>query len=231
MIKVIVFDGGGTLVASLPKPERINNILMSQGYKLGLNKINDAFFLSRDIAKLLREKGLIKLDGDGYLVENEIRMMLLGFEGKIVTRLAKKICREMLAAGKTKPYPETVKVLNSLKKRRYRVGILTAGTVGGYRTKLRELSLLKYFDFIVGEDTTNAPKPDPRAYKYIISIAKCEPREILFVGNEFVNDYREPRRHKMNAVLVDRENRYGKNVTKIGTLLPLSNNTFLSRFK
>jgi hypothetical protein len=51
MIKVVVFDAQGTLFNSIPKSEKIRNILESQGYKKGLEEIDRAFFLSKRISK------------------------------------------------------------------------------------------------------------------------------------------------------------------------------------
>lgn len=229
MIKVVVFDAQGTLFNSIPKSEKIRNILESQGYRKGLKEIDRAFFLSKRVAKLLHAKGLIKLDEEGYLLENEVRLILLGFTDKEASTLAKVINRQWTKAGKRTPYPETRKVIEALSNK-YTIGLLTAGAVLSYKSTLDETGLGKYFSFVVGEDTTNIPKPDPKAYMHVIDKAGCKADEILFVGDDLINDYEGPIKSGMNAVLVDRENTCNKNILKIKNLTPLLDDAFLSRF-
>ncbi len=227
MIKVIVFDAQGTLFSSLSKGEKIQKILNSQGHKKSIAEINNAFMLSKRIANLLHSKGIIKLDNEGYLVENEIRLMLLGFEDNDAIALAKVVNVQWTQAGDRKLYPEVMGVLDSLKSR-YRLGILTAGAATSYNETLKQAGLTDYFSFVVGEDTTNVPKPNPLAYKHVIAQSKCRANEILFVGDDIVNDYEGPKKSGMKAVLVDRERKYGKEIVRVDDLKPLSNAEFFS---
>ncbi|MCL4381170.1 HAD family hydrolase [Candidatus Marsarchaeota archaeon] len=227
MIKVIVFDGQGTLFSSLPKNEKIRNILKSEGYEMKLEEINKALPLSKSIANLLHSKNLIKLDDAGYLLENEIRLMLLGFANNEAMKLAKIINEKWTQAGKRTPYPEIEKVLKSL-KHKYKIGLLTAGSILSYNQTLEETGLSKYFSFVVGEDTINVPKPNPKAYAHVIEEAGCRANEILFVGDDFTNDYEGPTRSGMKAVLVDRENICKKEILKIKDLTPLLSNDFFA---
>ncbi|MCL4379418.1 HAD family hydrolase [Candidatus Marsarchaeota archaeon] len=228
MIKVIVFDAQGTLFSSISKSEKIGNILQSQGYKKDPIEIDRAFLLSKRIANLLHSKGLIKLDDAGYLLENEIRLILLGFTDKEAIPLAKVVNEQWTKASKRTPYLETKKVLDVL-SRKYKIGLLTAGAILSYKDTLEETGLAKYFSFVIGEDTTNVSKPDPRAYMYVIDKAGCKADEILFVGDDFINDYEGPTKHGMRAVLVDREHRCDKKILKIKDLTMLLNDEFFSR--
>jgi putative hydrolase of the HAD superfamily len=226
MIKVVVFDAQGTLFRSISKGEKIRSILESQGYKKGLAEIESAFILSKRISKLLHSRGLIKLDEEGYLIENEIRLMLLGFTDNEATALAKAVNEQWTASSQRIPYPETEKVLKSL-SRKYKIGLLTAGAISSYKTTLDDTGLGKYFSFVVGEDTTNVPKPDPKAYAHVIEKAGCKPEEILFVGDDPVNDYEGPQKSGMKAILVDRENTCDKKILKIRDLTALLDNISL----
>ena len=228
MIKVIVFDAEGTLFNSLPKDEKIRNILKSQGYDRNLEEIGNAFRLSKRIANLLHSNDLIKLDDSGYLLENEIRLMLLGFTDEESVTLARVMNEQWTKASNRTPYPETIDVLEALKNR-YRIGLLTAGAILSYSQTLKDMDLEKYFSFIIGEDTINVPKPDPKAYAYVIKKAGCNADEILFIGDNRVNDYEGPIRSGMRAVLVDRENTCKEDIAKINDLTPLLDNKFIAR--
>lgn len=227
MIKVIVFDAQGTLFSSLSKNEKIQSILKSQGYDKSIAEINSAFLLSKKITNLLHLKGMIKLDKKGYLLENEIRFMLLGFEDKKATALAKIANEQWTVAGNRKLYPEVIRVLNSLKNK-YKLGILTAGAAISYNETLKQTGISDYFAFVIGEDTTNVPKPDARAYRKVIVESGCKANEILFVGDDFINDYEGPKKSGMHAVLVDRKGEYKNNVMKIDDLQPLSTDKFFN---
>ncbi len=222
MIKVIVFDGEGTLFLSLPKARKIKNILEAEGHRRTLADIGRAFVLSKRIANLLRSKGPMRLDEQGYLLENEIRLMLLGFSDKEAPVLARTINARWTEAGHRTPYPETKIVLKSLKRRGYRLGLLTAGAILSYRETLKETGLSGYFSFIIGEDTLNVPKPDPRAYRYVIRKAGCEPGEILFVGDNLKTAYEGAIKSGMRAVLVSRKSRSNGLIAEISSLKPLA---------
>lgn len=222
MIKVIVFDGEGTLFSSLPKNKKIQNILKEKGYRRRLAEIDRAFLKAKRIANLLKSKGLTKLDSAGYLLENEIRLILLDFDDHEVAMLARIVNSQWTDAGNRTPYPETRIVLESLKRRKYKLGLLTAGAAISYRKTLRKLGLETYFSFVLGEDTVNAPKPDLRAYKRVIDEASCKPNEILFVGDNPTNDYSGPIASGMKAVLVDRANEHRDVPSRILNLAPLA---------
>ena len=229
MIKAIVFDGQGTLFHSVPKTEMIQNVLIAQGQERKLEEIEQAFLLSKKIAVKLHEKNIIQLNDEGYKIENEIRFMLLGFDEKESVRLAEIIGREWTNATSRTAYSETARVLEYLKNKGYKIGLLTAGVSSSYNITLKRLNLDPYFDLVVGEDTVNAPKPDPRAYAHTIEKLGCAPSEILFVGDHPINDYEGPRKSGMHSVLVDREGKHPKEMLKIKTLDALLEDSFLSR--
>ncbi|MCL5679778.1 MAG: HAD family hydrolase [Candidatus Marsarchaeota archaeon] len=230
MIKVIVFDAQGTLFSSISKNEKIRNVLKDQGYDKSIAEIDDAFAMSRRIAIMLRSKGIIKLDEAGYLIENEIRFMLLGFNDEQAEALAKIMNEKWTDASNRKPYPEVMEVLEHLQASGFRLGLLTAGAATSYTKTLEKEGLLKYFAFVFGEDTTNIPKPDPKAYKRVIKESKCGADEILFVGDDLINDYEGPRKSGMKAVLVDRNNEFGNDIAKISDLKPFMSDSFIKSF-
>ncbi len=173
----------------------------------------------------------MKLDDEGYLLGSEIRLLLLGFDEKESKRLAEVFNKEWTASSSRKPYPDVITVLKSLHNRKYKIGLLTAGTTTSYTETLKQFDMLKYFDFIAGEDTTNIPKPNPAAYSYVINKAGCKSEEILFVGDNLINDYEGPRKSGMKAILIDRENEHPEIESRITTLEPLLDDVYLNKAK
>ncbi|RLG56592.1 MAG: hypothetical protein DRN83_03725 [Hadesarchaea archaeon] len=91
----------------------------------------------------------------------------------------------------TKPYPDAESTLLYLKKKGYKLGLVTDtdGVDGAKRERMKRLELVKLFDVIVvgGEDTPR-PKPSPEPFLLAASRLGLNPNECAVVGDKPFTD-------------------------------------------
>jgi len=105
------------------------------------------------------------------------------------------------------PFPDAEPTLLQLQKRSYALGMITDtdGTPGLKRTRISNLSLLRYFQTIIvaGEDTPK-PKPDPQPFLLAAERLGVPPQECVVVGDKPYTDVRGAKASGMIAVRVFR---------------------------
>jgi len=78
---------------------------------------------------------------------------------------------------------EFIDLLNYLKQKSIKLGIVTGKGSETLKISLRLLKMDEYFDVLIsGDDTTN-PKPDPEGIIKALNILNISPERILFVGD------------------------------------------------
>lgn len=81
----------------------------------------------------------------------------------------------------------TNELLNKLKNK-YKLGILTNGTVFGQKGKLEHCLNLNLFDVVLISGETSFKKPQKELYEILINRLDLKPNEILMIGDNFSND-------------------------------------------
>lgn len=99
-------------------------------------------------------------------------------------------------------------VLHSLSKK-YRLGVVSNFMVQDGIEELLSLNrLVKHFDFIVTSIKDRWRKPHSHIYESAVERTQTSLENILFVGDDYLNDYIGPKNMGMKAVLLDRYNKY-----------------------
>jgi len=92
----------------------------------------------------------------------------------------------------TKPFPETIRVLEKLAEK-YRLGIIT-NTQGQKNTGAHRIALFpdieKFFEtIIIAGESGLPPKPDPQPFALCLEKMKIKnPSEAIYVGDDFEKD-------------------------------------------
>jgi putative hydrolase of the HAD superfamily len=63
----------------------------------------------------------------------------------------------------------------------------------------------RFFDFVVTSIRVGWRKPSPKIYQVALHYAGCTPEQILFIGDDYENDYLAPRRMNMKSLFFERE--------------------------
>lgn len=87
----------------------------------------------------------------------------------------------------TKRYPETLEVLEELKKT-YKLGMITNGYSAVQREKIATVQIGHYFDDIIVSGEEEFEKPDPRIFLKACENLGVKPEEAVYVGDYYPND-------------------------------------------
>lgn len=80
--------------------------------------------------------------------------------------------------------------------------------MNGIEELLIENKIFDYFDFIVTSIKTGWRKPNINIYNEAINKSGVRIEDIIFIGDDYVNDYITPREIGMRAILLDREQKH-----------------------
>ncbi len=86
--------------------------------------------------------------------------------------------------------PGAADTMRLLKERGMQLGIGTDMTALYQFKKLEHLDLLRYLDWVVTSEEACAEKPSPDFFSLCVRKAGCRPEECLFIGDNYVKDYR-----------------------------------------
>ena len=103
------------------------------------------------------------------------------------------------------PYPFTADVLESLRKERYRMGIISNWD-GSARAILEKHGLHRFFEHVVISSEVGSEKPDARIFREALQAASVDPGECLYVGDNYYDDAVGSRKAGIEPLIV---NQYG----------------------
>lgn len=86
------------------------------------------------------------------------------------------------------PYPFTIPTLKNLKANGFKLGLITNGKPGLQERKLEMLGLDSIFDRVLVSGQYNCPKPDTTAFKMMAEWLSLKPSEMMYVGDNPLND-------------------------------------------
>lgn len=98
-------------------------------------------------------------------------------------------------------YPQTVRVLDALKRRGYRLGVI-ANQSPGTEERLTAWGIRAYFDVILASAEEGVSKPDTGIFKRALARAQCNAAEAAMVGDRIDNDIVPAKALGMQTVLI-----------------------------
>ena len=104
-------------------------------------------------------------------------------------------------------FPETVPVLEALKSKGYRLGIISNFDSRVYDV-MERLGISGYFDTFVISSEAGYAKPSHEIFLTALDKAEVNPEESIHVGDDLKNDFHGPRALGIRAILLDREGEF-----------------------
>lgn len=104
-------------------------------------------------------------------------------------------------------FPETVPVLEGLKSKGYRLGIISNFDSRVYDV-MERLGIYGYFDTFVISSEAGYAKPSHGIFLTALEKAGVSSEESIHVGDDLKNDFHGPRALGIRAILLDREGEY-----------------------
>lgn len=124
-------------------------------------------------------------------------------------------------------FPDAIPVIEALRSRAVRLGMMTNGAGPAQRAKIRRFGLEAYFDHILIEGEAGYGKPDRRVFETLLSALDVRPAEAWAVGDNLEFDVLAPMALGVFGIWVNRHGRAGdgalqpqRTVSRLGELLP-----------
>ncbi len=115
-----------------------------------------------------------------------------------------------------KKLPYLDEVLTELKKKGYKLGIITNTVTSReehVRTALRKIDVEKYFDVMITSVDVGHEKPDERIFMTALRKLKVKPKDAVMVGNRISADIVGGNRMGMKTILFKWNKRYPEKIT------------------
>ncbi|HUY01592.1 MAG TPA: HAD family hydrolase [Candidatus Deferrimicrobium sp.] len=211
-VKLVVFDYDQTLVDS------------GKGFEVAIKKTMDEFqlFLEAHGINIIVEdyipqlkKKMRELDKNRQYDRDLWWNILLKEMGVTEIQFSIDECIKLtdlywnITAEYTEFYPDTLEILNYLKEKKYKLGLLTDtdGRLGLKKNRLQKSGLFQYFDGImIAGDLIPETKPDPAPFRKLASLLNIPPDASVMVGDKPFTDIKGGNAAGFYTILVLREN-------------------------
>jgi len=172
--EAIVWDLDGTLVDSAPDlATALNTVLDMRGFANH----------SLETVRTMIGNGVPKLIERGF---NAIGVRLDAEQLEQLIPIFVKVYSEC-ATEQTRPYPGIVETLEQLQAMNIPMGVCTNKPEALSRQILDGLNLSRFFNSVVGGDTTSTRKPDPQPVLRCLQELATEPKAGLMIGDSTVD--------------------------------------------
>lgn len=203
MINVVLFDLDNTLIDFMKMKKKATDAALSAMIKAGL-KIS-----KKDGWKLL-EKLFHKHGLEYQQIFNEFLTEVLGYvDLKILA--AAVVAYRGVKGDLLLPYANVKPVLKKLKKKGYKLGIVTDAPKFQAWTRLYEMKLEKYFNVVVTLDDSGSFKHTGLPFEKVVDMLGVKQGNIMMVGDNVNRDIIPANKFGMKTVLA----KYGQLQTTI----------------
>lgn len=104
-------------------------------------------------------------------------------------------------SGRIEPYPDAVTTLNALRKKRYRLGLVTDGNPERQERKIKLLNIQRFFEVIVYTKDIE-PKPSPVPYLKALKKLEAEPSNAFYVADNPLIDFEGAKKVGMTTIRI-----------------------------
>ena len=214
--KAIIFDCMETLIDMLEIPgEREYALWAYQGsgvehYWIDFQEFYEDFLKMRQILKnrtpLLKE----------YDIQTRFKLII---DKKLGNRKGKEEERDWIAGKLFENYwtiyrdkcyvSKEVKATLAFLSKKYKLGLVSNFLVSnGIEELLIDNEIDNFFDFVVTSVNEGWRKPHPNIYKAALSRAGVSAAEVVFIGDDYINDFITPKQLGYQVILYDRKKAY-----------------------
>ncbi|AKH37021.1 MULTISPECIES: phosphoglycolate phosphatase [Nitrosomonas] len=174
-IKAVVIDLDGTLLDTAMDLASAANKMLTELGKPELPVATIQSFIGKGIQRLVKRSLTNSLDEepDPELFNKALPIYQRNYHENLYTH--------------TRPFPEVVEGLDTLKKDGFRLACITNKAEAFTLPLLRATNLLHYFEMVLSGDTLPKKKPDPLPLLHACNHFQIKPYELLLIGDS-LND-------------------------------------------
>jgi putative hydrolase of the HAD superfamily len=224
----IFFDCMETIVDLYELPNQSDYALWTfsdsevEHYWSGFNEFLEKYDYSRKEMMSLIEAN------QEYEIINRIEMLVDRTESININykhQITRRLYDNYWKTYKSKCYiKEEIKYVLSQLAKQYKLAVVSNFMVkDGIEELLKENGLRNRFEFVNTSINIGWRKPDPKIYEFSIQCAGCNPDQIIFVGDDYENDYLAPRRLGMKSIFLDKEGKTSTEIDKVIDFYELRN--------
>lgn len=129
----------------------------------------------------------------------------VGVEGD-ARALSEEMERRFAAGSYSRLYADTLPVLENLRERGFRLGVISNGTPGVARC-LESAGVTERVDFVLVSALVGWEKPSPKIFRMGLKAVGLEPAQVVFVGDHYMVDIQGALSVGMHAVMINRDGR------------------------
>jgi len=180
LIKVVLFDLDGTLLNRHASLIRFINDQYERYSKYFFHVSIDTY-----------RTRFMELDERGYVWKDQVyKQLIVEFEIKGVK--SEELLEDYILNFHhfCEPFPNLICMLEKLKQKSYKLGLITNGKEQFQMNNLKSLGLESYFSLILISEKEGLSKPNPLLFHRALTFFEVLPEEAIYIGDHPENDYR-----------------------------------------
>ena len=189
-IKAVIFDLDGTL---LNRDESVQKFIKGQYNRIisSVESVNQVDYVAR----------FIELDRHGYVSKEKVYAQLtydFAFHTVSSDRLLKDYTEQFNYS--CVPYPNLSVMLNELKRRKYKLGMITNGYGRFQMDNIERLGIDHLFDTVLISEWEGVKKPNPEIFILALERLGVSSSEAIYMGDHPINDIQASNHVGMTSV-------------------------------
>lgn len=211
-VKIVFFDAGETLVHPLPSfPELFTEICAEHGLEFELERLPSA---TRNLMAGIENR---QREGYTFTDDQEVsRRFWLEFYSELTRALGhtgedgmlpEALYRAFSEPGNYGAYHDVLETLGELAEAGVKLGLIS-NFESWLEGLLENLDLDRYLEIRVISGKEGFEKPHPRIFELALERAGVEPHQAMHVGDSPISDFEGAERAGLQAVLLDRWERF-----------------------
>ncbi len=210
MVKAIFFDFDDTLYSYKDSNAKIKAEIKAIEHfckKHRKRKLNEAFeSFTRIKTKIKKQHPDLPMRGDRSYWFTEFLRQEKIFDKKLADDMLNIFWKESCAD--MQPYYDAEIILKYLKKKGYKLGVITNGLRKYQLMRLKAVGLYRYFDTIVTTSDVGFDKPHPDAFKVALKRIKVQAKDAVMIGDNPPRDILPANKLGWTTVWLRRGKRY-----------------------
>jgi putative hydrolase of the HAD superfamily len=192
MTKAIIFDLWGTIIETgvVPSPSR------QVKYFLRVQQSFPDFIVAFEHSFMTGKFNSLQEAFEQVVKDFNLRIPDFVYEKLVGTWNKNAILSKM--------YPETLEVLQELKKRGYKLYLLSNTDQFSFEQVNTKFNLNELFDKVYPSFETGLLKANPESYKHILKDNKLKADDVLMIGDSVDSDIKSAEKAGIKGILVDR---------------------------